>query len=122
MSFSFARVRKRNIRFFALFLAALPLGACFGPPVVEEKPTPPLVEPSRLGRPFSGPFPFVVAFPETVFYLTGPQQAKPPDGVFAKGMRVAIILDEGSYSLVTSETGVTAYVSTGSLRKIEPPK
>ena len=121
MSFSFPRPRNRKTRLLSAFLSLLVLGSCSGP-VVEEELPPPLVEPSRLGRPFSGPFPFVVVFPDTAFYLTGPQQARPPDGAFAKGMRVAIVLDAGSYSLVTSETGVTAYVATGSLRKIEPPK
>lgn len=121
MSSSFLRTRKWKAHLLFSLVALFPLAACSGP-VVEEKLPPPLVEPSRLGRPFSGPFTFFVAFPETVFYLTGPQQARPPDGVFAKGMRVAIVLDAGSYSLVTSETGVTAYVATESLRKIEPPK
>lgn len=85
----------------------------------EKKADLPLLDPSALSRPFRGPFPFVVDFSDTVYYLTGPQQARPPDGSFEKGMRVALVLDAGSYSLVTSESGITAYVSTSSLRLIE---
>ena len=87
---------------------------------VEKERSPPLLDPSVLGRPFGGPpFPLFVAFPDTVYYLTGPQQARPPDGSFKMGTRVALVLDEGSYSLVTSESGVIAYVSSGVLRLIE---
>ena len=48
-----------------------------------------------------------------------PQQARPPDGSFMEGIRVALVRDAGSYFLVTSESGITAYVSTGSLRLID---
>ena len=78
-----------------------------------------LVDPSVPGRPFAGPYPFALAFPKTVYYLTGPQQARPPDGSFEKGTRVALVLDAGSYSLVTSQSGITAYVSSDALRLIE---
>ena len=88
-------------------------------PRVEQESSPPLLDPSILGRPFKGPYPLFVALPDTVYYLTGPQQARPPDGSFEMGMRVALVLDAGSYSLVTSESGVTAYVSSGALRLIE---
>ena len=86
---------------------------------VEKERSPPLLDPSVLGRPCGGPFPLFVAFPDTVYYLTGPQQARPPDGSFKMVTRVALVLDEGSYSLVTSESGVIAYVSSGALRLIE---
>ena len=85
------------------------------PPLLD----PPLLDPSVLGNPFRGPYPFVVAFPETVYYLTGPQQARPPDGSFAKGTKVALVLNAGSYSLVTSQSGITAYVLSGSLQLVE---
>ncbi|MFP6872470.1 MAG: hypothetical protein VCA55_03085, partial [Verrucomicrobiales bacterium] len=47
------------------------------------------------------------------YYLNGPQQARAPDGSFAKGTRVKLIRTAGSYSLVQSESGITAYVTTG---------
>lgn len=52
------------------------------------------------------------------YYTTGPQQARPPDGEFPAGAKVVLVDDAGSYSLVTSETGVTAYVATGSLKPL----
>ncbi len=55
------------------------------------------------------------------YYITGPQQAKPPEGKFIKGTQVRIIMTAGSYTKVTSNAGVTAFVATDSLSKI-PPK
>nr|ABZ08455.1 hypothetical protein ALOHA_HF4000APKG3D20ctg1g3 [uncultured marine microorganism HF4000_APKG3D20] len=100
-------------------ISVLFLFAACSSPRVQKEGSPPLLDPSVLGKPFRGPYPFVVAFPETVYYLTGPQQARPPDGSFQNGTRVALVLNAGSYSLVTSESGVTAYVSSGSLQLIE---
>jgi len=56
---------------------------------------------------------------DTVYYMTGPQQARPPEGTFKAGTKVAIIQDAGSYSAVRSADGVQAYVSTASLRALE---
>ena len=52
------------------------------------------------------------------YYLNGPQQARAPDGSFPKGTRVKLIRESGSYSLVQSESAITAYVTTGCLKKI----
>ena len=52
---------------------------------------------------------------DSVYYTTGPQQSRPPDGTFKAGTKVKIIRDAGSYSQVESDGGVTAFVSTGSL-------
>ncbi len=52
---------------------------------------------------------------EEVYYLDGPQQARAPDGKFKKGTKVQLVQDSGSYSVVVSESGVRAYVSTASL-------
>ncbi len=52
----------------------------------------------------------------SAYYVGGPQQARPPDGTFAPGTEVKIILqDAGSYVLVESSTGIEAYVSTSAL-------
>ncbi len=56
---------------------------------------------------------------DTEYYRDGPQRARPPDGTFAGGTRVRLVQGAGSYSLVTSETGITAYVALGSLEPIE---
>ena len=55
---------------------------------------------------------------DTMYYLAGPQQARPPEGTFAAGTRVVLIRDAGSYVQVRSETGVEAYISKGSLQPI----
>ncbi len=58
---------------------------------------------------------------ETVYYKGGPQQAQPPDGRFRVGTKVKLIEEAGSYILVRSEDGITAYVVADSMRKIERP-
>jgi hypothetical protein len=70
-------------------------------------------------RDFPGSFPLVIAFPGVAYYLSGPQQASPSDGFFEKGARVRLVSNAGSYSMVESESGVTAYVSTDSFRKAQ---
>ncbi|MBO93828.1 MAG: hypothetical protein CMI32_02875 [Opitutales bacterium] len=103
--------------FLTIFFLSL-LAACSSP-WAKKKESFPLLDPSVLGRPFEGPYPFAIGFPATAYYLTGPQQAKPPDGSFPKGVRVALILDAGSYSLVTSKSGITAYVSSDALHLVK---
>ena len=53
------------------------------------------------------------------YYLTGPQQARPPDGTLPAGSRVTLLRDAGSYCLVRSAEGVEAYVATDALKPIE---
>ena len=52
------------------------------------------------------------------YYLDGPQQARAPDGSFPKGTRVRLIRNAGSYSIVQSESGTTAHVTSGCLKQI----
>ena len=56
---------------------------------------------------------------EEVYYLDGPQQMRPPDGKFPAGTKVELVQEAGSYSMVVSEDGISAYVSTGALKPIE---
>ena len=56
---------------------------------------------------------------ETEYYLGGPQQARPPDGQFTAGVKVKLIEQAGSYSQVESESGITAYVATDAIQRIE---
>jgi len=56
---------------------------------------------------------------ETVYYMSGPQQARPPEGKFKAGTKVTLLQKAGSYSVVRSAGGVQAYVSTASLKAIE---
>ena len=53
------------------------------------------------------------------YYLTGPQQARPPEGKFKPGTRIRLLRNAGSYSQVQSERGITAYVATGALKPIK---
>ena len=52
------------------------------------------------------------------YYLGGPQQARPPEGKFKPGTRVKLVRKAGSYSVVQSETGITAHVATAALKPI----
>ncbi|MDP6545667.1 MAG: hypothetical protein QGH60_16915 [Phycisphaerae bacterium] len=56
---------------------------------------------------------------DTVYYMSGPQQARPPEGKFKAGTKVTLLQKAGSYSVVRSEGGVQAHVSTASLKAIE---
>jgi hypothetical protein len=56
---------------------------------------------------------------DEVYYINGPQQARPPDGTFEKGTKVILLMDGDSYCQVVSEMDVTAYVATGSLKPLE---
>ena len=72
-----------------------------------------------LNSNIKGSFTHEIAGPfETVYYLGGPQQARPPEGKFRPGTRVRLIRNAGSYSVVQSETGITPHVSTGALKPI----
>jgi hypothetical protein len=73
----------------------------------------------KLNAKVKGPFTHEIAGPfETVYYLTGPQQARPPEGRFKPGTRVRLVRKNGSYSVVQSEYGITAHVATGALKAI----
>lgn len=73
-----------------------------------------------LNSNIKGSFTHEIAGPfETVYYLGGPQQARPPEGKFRPGTRVRLIRNAGSYSVVQSETGITAHVSTGVLKPLK---
>ena len=56
---------------------------------------------------------------EGTYYLDGPQQMRPPDGKFKAGTKVELVQEAGSYSVVVSEDGIRAYVSTGALKPIK---
>jgi uncharacterized protein YgiM (DUF1202 family) len=57
---------------------------------------------------------------DTVYYMSGPQQARPPEGRFKVGTKVTLIRKAGSYSLVRSEDGREGYITTDSLEPIGP--
>jgi Bacterial SH3 domain len=59
---------------------------------------------------------------DTEYYLSGPQQARPPDGTLPAGTKVTLLEEAGSYCRVRSEGGIEAYVSTESLQPLEHEK
>jgi hypothetical protein len=58
----------------------------------------------------------------TEYYLSGPQQARPPEGTLSAGTKVTLLEEAGSYCRVRSEDGIEAYVSIGSLQSLEHEK
>lgn len=56
----------------------------------------------------------------TDYYKGGPQQASPPDGQLASGVKVKIVQESGSYTLISTEDGVEGYVSADALEPIAP--
>ena len=52
---------------------------------------------------------------ETAYYTTGPQQGRPADGNFTADPRGRLVETMGSYALVQSADGLTAYVTTDAL-------
>ena len=74
----------------------------------------------KLNTRIKGPFTHVIAgLGEAHYYLTGPQQARPPEGKFKPGTRIKLLRNAGSYCVVQSETGITAHVATGALKLIK---
>jgi hypothetical protein len=63
-----------------------------------------------------------VAF-EAAYYLEGPQQDRPPDGMLAPGTTVWRLKEAGSYDLVRTQEDVVAWVAAAALEPLEavPP-
>ena len=59
---------------------------------------------------------------DTEYYLSGSQQASPPEGTLPAGTKVTLLEEAGSYCRVRSEGGIEAYVSTDSLQPLEHEK
>jgi len=74
--------------------------------------------PTKRGK-FYGPYTHTIGSLNEHYYLGGPQQARPPDGKFSEGTKVKLLRSAGSYTMVQSETGIAAYVTTGCLKKID---
>jgi len=56
---------------------------------------------------------------ETEYYVTGPQQGRPPEGSFPAGTNVNVVEEAGSYVLVKSEGGVSGYVAADAVSQQE---
>ena len=55
---------------------------------------------------------------DTPYYLSGPQQAWPPEGSLPAGTKVTLLEEAGSYCRIRSEDGLEAYVSIDSLQAL----
>ena len=58
----------------------------------------------------------------TFYYVSGPQQSRPPEGEFAAGTRVTIAKMNGAYLLVTDKKGLAAWVSADSVSREPTPR
>jgi hypothetical protein len=71
----------------------------------------------QAGEPTAQPaesFPNVLVR-QVEYYTSGPQQGRPPDGKFPLGTKVRVLRRTGGYSLVRSDSGVEAYVSSDAI-------
>ncbi len=59
-----------------------------------------------------------IVISKTAYYTTSPAQARPPDGQFEPGTKVRLLRKAGSYVLVRSEEGITAYVAADRIRPV----
>ena len=85
---------------FSCLVLALEITGCAGTPASEQQAAP--------------AFTHVIAA-DTAYYLTGPQQARPPEGTFTAGTKVRLLREAGSYAQVRAENGTEAYVARDSL-------
>lgn len=108
-------IRLKNIMFqiklFIFCSVLLVIVGCSPPGTLSKKGSD--AAPDDLNK-----YTHVVTF-ETNYYLSGPQQAMPPEGKLKAGTKIVIIQDAGSYSLVKSEEGVQAYISSGSFQPVK---
>lgn len=108
-------MRRSVLSYFGVALATVLVG-CWGHSLPESDTTGAEREAST-GKPRlqsatepSPTFSHVLAV-EAVYYTTGPQQGRPPDGKLPSGTRVHIVRQAGSYTLVRTDGGIEAYVA-----------
>lgn len=57
---------------------------------------------------------------ETPYYVQGPWQGTPPDGILNVGTKINVVKDAGSYQLVETSNGLKAYISADDYKKLNP--
>ncbi len=105
-----------------ILLSSCVLGIRKTVPVQEHDEIPTLLNSPETSTDVDGDFTHIIQTAGEQYYLNGPQQAQPPDGTFPKGTRVRLIRDAGSYSIVLSESGVTAHVTSTCLKALGTEK
>ena len=61
-----------------------------------------------------------VVISDTPYYLTGPQQSRPPEGSLKAGTKVLVVQDGSSYVVVQAINGPTAYITASAIKPIAP--
>ena len=56
-----------------------------------------------------------VVLVDTPYYVSGPAQARPPEGVLRAGIRVRLLEQAGSHARVETGDGVRGYVASDAL-------
>ena len=87
---------------------------------VQQATSTATMKPRTLPTPKSNQVPQVtdaVITSKTVYYISGPQQSRPPDGEFEAGTRVRVERINGAYLLVTNRKGQTAWVDADSVSR-----
>jgi len=56
---------------------------------------------------------------DTNYFLKRPQQGHRPDGTFAEGTKVKMLMKRNAYSKIESEDGIVAWVKTSDLEPIK---
>jgi hypothetical protein len=74
------------------------------------EPAPPLGEASQPTHELAS---------EQPYYKSAPAQGRPPEGQWPAGTKVTLVESGGSYSQVTSENGITAFVLASALRPLK---
>ncbi|MEC9094649.1 MAG: hypothetical protein VX438_18210 [Planctomycetota bacterium] len=126
--------------YYLLLLTLIGFGSCAPTPTDQETQSPKSeVQPDSKGKssqvdlenpglrsegdsPQSSEFQIThLVVADAEYYLDGPQQMRAPDGRFSTGTKVQLLQDSGSYSVVVSEDGIRAHVSTASLGPAKRP-
>lgn len=56
-----------------------------------------------------------------VYYTSGPQQGRPPDGRLPAGTEVKLVRRSGSYALIQTESGIRGFVATAAMKRKSIP-
>lgn len=109
------------MRAFSLLLLACVSGCCLcggGPRTEPPAPSAPRATGDASATPEApAGFTHEVAT-HTAYYLTGPQQGRPPEGFLSVGTKAAILQDGGSYARVRTAAGIEAWVARDALKEI----
>ena len=100
---------------FMLVLVLVPLLGCSTAAVYRGPDSPPTSGEPMINTPASPSALTHVLTSDTPYYTQGPQQARPPNGTLTAGTLVAVIEDQGSYTVIQTKEGVVGHVASGAL-------